>query len=197
MVQDSKNWIIVSPQAYICCALMLMTIPIRWYGSWIIAAFCHECFHCIAVRLTGKKIRSICIGAFGAKIYTDPLKPAESVFCSLSGPLAGFLLLLFTKYVPYIAICALVQSVCNLLPIAPLDGSITLSGFLRLLFSEQTSKKICTFLEKLIFAVLLLLCLYAACIWKLGKLPLIFAAIVLTRSLKRKIPCKYGLYRVQ
>ena len=197
MVQDSKNWIVVSPQAYICCALILMTIPVRWFGSWIIAAFCHECFHCIAVRLMGKKIHSICIGVFGAKIYTDPLKPAESVFCSLSGPFAGFLLLLFAKYIPYISICALVQSVCNLLPIAPLDGSVALSGFLRLLLSEKTSKGICTILEKLMFAALLLLCLYASCIWKLGKMPLFFAAIVLTRSLKRKIPCKYSLYRVQ
>ena len=196
-VQVSEPVVNCSTRAYLLCAVMILSVPIRWFGAWIVAAVCHECFHCLAVLAAGKKIHRIRIDAFGAEIFTDPLKPVQSIFCALSGPLAGIILVLLAKFVPCIALCALVQSAFNLLPVHPLDGSVALRGFLRLLFSEEVTGKICFFLEMLIFGVLVLLCIFVSLVWKLGNLPLIFVSLFLLRTLKRKIPCKRSLYRVQ
>ena len=197
MGRGSRPQIILSPQACICCAVMVLIVPSRWLLAWFFAAFCHESFHCLALLLSGRQIHSIQIGAFGMQIGTNTLNPIQSVYCALAGPLAGIILVLFAKFVPRIAICAFLQSVCNLLPIYPLDGSVALRGFLQLLFSEERTDRICRFLEILIFTTHFACCAYAAWVWKLGNLPLLFATVFLIGSLKRKIPCKYGLYRVQ
>ena len=197
MAQVSKPQLSFSTGMYILGAILVLAVPIRWLLAWTIAAVLHECFRCLAVILTGKRIRSICIGAFGAEIHTDPLQPIQTVVCALSGPLAGFLLLPFAKFLPRIALCATAQSVCNLLPVQPLDGNVAMRGFLQMLFSEETTVRICDILQKTMVALLIFLGGYAAWRWKLGNLPLVFAAVLLLRGWKRKIPCKYGLYRVQ
>lgn len=193
----SKPQVTCSHAFYTVCAALLLIVPFRWFAAWLAAAFVHECFHCLAVALTGKRIRTIHIGAFGAEIRTDPLEHAQSLFCALSGPLSGFVLMLFARFIPRIALCAFMQSACNLLPVCPLDGCIALRSLLLLVFSEETTLKICRLLERLIIAFLVLIGCYGTWRWRIGCFPLLFAAVLLLRYRKRKIPCKYGLYRVQ
>lgn len=197
MARASKVVPIISPQACFWGALLLLTVPLRWFLSWVLAAFCHECFHCLAVLLAGKRIFSIHIGTFGAEIRTEPLGPTLSMVCALTGPLGGLVLLIFARFIPRVALCALLQSTFNLLPVHPLDGSVALRGFLMLLVSEETAGKVCVWVEMLVVLLVVFICCAAACLWKLGIVPLLFAAAFLLLVKKRKIPCKYGLYRVQ
>ena len=197
MERASDPVVTVTPQAYIWGAVMLLSVPVRWLGAWIFAAVCHECFHCLAVLLAGKRIHSIRIGAFGAEIETEPLQPALSAICAIAGPIAGFCLLPFAQIAPRIALCALIQSAFNLLPICPLDGSTALRGFLSLICSELTANKVCAYLEALVILCLLLFCCYAAFVWQLGIPPLVFAGLFLLLMKKRKTPCKCVLNRVQ
>ena len=197
MGQAFKSVVTVTPRACIWAAVMLLSVPARWLVAWIFAAVCHECFHCLAVLLAGKRIHSIRIDALGAQIQTDPLQPVLSAICALAGPFAGVCLLLLTRIAPCVSLCAIVQSAFNLLPIYPLDGSVALRGVLTLLCSDPTANRICMYLEILAIFFLVVLCCYAAFIWKLGILPLVFAGVFLLRMKKRKIPCKCALNRVQ
>ena len=193
----SKLRVSCSPAFYAVWAVLVLLVPVRWLVAWLTAAFCHECFHCLAVILTGKRILNIRITSFGAEIQTDPLEPAQSLFCALSGPLSGFVLLIFAKFIPRIALCAFAQSICNLLPVGTLDGSIAMRSALALIFPEETAQRICSHLELVMIVFLILMCGYGAWRWRIGNLPLLFAAVLLLRYRRRKIPCKYGLYRVQ
>lgn len=64
------------------------------------------------------------------QIHTGDMSPAEAVICALSGPLGGLLLTLTIGYLPRLALCALVQSIFNLLPFYPLDGGRALRAML-------------------------------------------------------------------
>ena len=50
---------------------------------------------------------------------------------ALAGPFGGLVLLLTARWLPRLAICGLMQSVFNLLPISPLDGSRAVSAMLQ------------------------------------------------------------------
>ena len=197
MARVSEPLVIFTPQACIWGAVMVLSVPVRWLGAWIIAAACHECFHCLAVLLFQKRIHRIRIGAFGAEIQTDSLSSGESVACALAGPAAGLLLLLLAKFVPRIAICAFFQSVFNLLPVASLDGSVAMKGFLKLFLKETTADKISACIENTTVCLLFFSCCAGVYFLRSGISPVIFAALFLLRRMNGKIPCKRSLYRVQ
>lgn len=121
----------VEPMAYIVFSAYLLLMPLRWVVGLLLAAAVHELGHCIAVWLTDTPILRITVRPFGIRIDAGPMKPCQSVLCSLAGPFAGALLIPFYRYIPVTAFCAAVQTAYNLLPIYPLDGGRALRSLKR------------------------------------------------------------------
>lgn len=178
-------------------AIILLLVPVKWSVSWLIAAAIHELFHCIGVWLCGGRILSVHVSASGAKITTDLSGPGQEIFCLLIGPVGGGLLLLLSVRFPRVALCALLQSAYNLLPLPDLDGGQAVKGIADLLFAPCIAQKICAVLQKLTVWVVILLCVFCCVILRLGILPIVFAVFFLVRYRKIKIPCKECRQAVQ
>lgn len=114
--------ITVDAKAYIALSCYLMLMPIGWVFSALLAGAVHELGHCIAIWLLDERIYEVRIEAFGAKIETQPLCHRQMLICALAGPCAGLFLCLFFRWIPRAAVCALIQTVFNLIPVYPLDG---------------------------------------------------------------------------
>lgn len=162
----------ILPDFFLCLSFLLLIIPVKWLLSWLIAAALHELFHILALKMCGFQIRLICVGAFGAKIETDAEYGFRSMLCALAGPLAGFLLLLFLRKIPMIALCGLFQSIANLLPIYPLDGGRALRNLLLCFLPEDQVRRIHGTSETVIWIFLLGLSIYGFIKLHLGFLPL-------------------------
>lgn len=197
MVQGSRIKVSVSPMAYVYLSLILLVIPLRWALAWVLAAGFHELFHGIALWLCGIEIERIDVGIHGAKIQTLDLAPAQMVICALAGPLGGVLLLSLWHYFPRLALCALVQTLFNLIPILPLDGGQVLGGLLRLVLPERWVYTTNKAVEFIIFAVLITISILAIVSWKLGIFPLLLTAALAIHRKNRKIPCKWSGIKVQ
>lgn len=122
MTMRDKPAIIVSQWVYLSGALLILAVPLRWLIAACIGAVAHELFHLLAVRLAGFSVESIHIGPFGASIRVPGMPRGAELACVLAGPLGGLLLVMLYRRFPYVAICACIQSVFNLIPIYPLDG---------------------------------------------------------------------------
>lgn len=112
----------VSPSACIIAALTVLILPLRWVICAFLAAAFHELCHLWAVKLCGGKIESFSVGNRGAVLYADNMTARKALLCTLAGPIGSLCLVLFARWIPRIAICALIQGLYNLLPIYPLDG---------------------------------------------------------------------------
>ena len=190
MGQATNTYISVSPQTYVLAAVIMMTMPLKWITAWVVSALCHECFHILALYISGRRINGICVGAFGARIMTDPLLPSEEILCGLAGPASGFLLLLFASTFPRLAICGLLQSVFNLFPVYPLDGSVVLRGLLRNFFSQSRAERIAQLVETVLLVLLALFSMIHILMFDMGWGAYLFIGFFFLRLKKRKIPCK-------
>ena len=132
-------------------------MPMKWLAAWIIAVSIHELSHCLALNIWNLKIDSIYVDACGAKILTSPLTNAQTVICALAGPAGGLLLLSFIKFYPQLALCAIIQSFYNLLPIYPLDGGRILYGITHIFFSQKAADCICKTVAATVIMLLLIL----------------------------------------
>jgi len=180
----------VSPQFCIFLTVLLLAVPLPWVTGWLVAAAVHELFHCLALLACGKRVGQIALGVSGARIQTESLTDGQSIFCSLAGPAGGLLLLCFANTFPRLALCALLQSAYNLLPIYPLDGGRAFYGFASLIFSNKTSHRLCRMVEIVAVSGILLFFTFAAFAWRLGMLPLLFSVLFILRLKRLKIPCK-------
>ena len=177
-------------------ALLLLVVPLKWSLSWVIAAAVHELFHLMAILLTGSEIKRIVIGASGAQIDVCFDSCCKEVLCAVSGPVGGLLLLLTVRKTPMIAVCALIQSLYNLLPIYPLDGGRALWGILRGLIPKCADKIYC-WLRSMFLVIACVMCAVMALHFKTGILPMVFICGLILPILKRKSSCKAGRLRVQ
>ena len=176
---------------------MLLVIPFPWAAAWMIAAASHEFFHCLALFLCGKSITGITIGVNGAEIEAGMLNHVEMLLCSLAGPLGGLLLLLLSELFPRLAVCALVQSAFNLMPVHPLDGGRALRSAMGFLFSEHIARRICSIIEISVLSGVFLLCLVTSVLLRMGIYPVLLAVFFTLHTKKIKIPCKCVFHRVQ
>lgn len=175
----------------------MLLLPLNWLLAAAGAAIFHELCHLLALRIYGGQFTGIHIGAGGAVIHAAPLPPGPALFCSLSGPLGGLLLLFFARWFPRLALCALLQSVYNLLPLTGLDGGHALAYFLELILPPNTAQRICRIIEQLLLLLLIFLCLYCTFILHLGLLPILAAGNLVLKGSGGKIPCKSRPMRVQ
>ena len=107
---------------WIVLGLMVLLFPVRFLLGVVLAAFIHETGHILAIRLTGGRILSVQLHAFGARIEAVPMEPGRAAICALAGPAAGALTLFAWRWFPELTLAGLVQTAFNLLPIYPLDG---------------------------------------------------------------------------
>lgn len=192
-----KSTVTVSGGLCIAVALMLLVLPLRWLLACLLAATFHELCHWVAIRLCHGYVVGLRVGEGGATMETLPMDRGKEVICALAGPLGGLLLLLFARYIPRTAICALVQSAYNLLPLFPLDGGRALRGVLSILLPPKHAQRACAIVESVVRGVLLAMGLCGTFLWHLGFLPLFTSTVMLYRTKNGKIPCKLSPQRVQ
>lgn len=168
-------------------ALMLLLVPLRWVLASILAATIHELGHYAAVRLSGGTVRSFSIRAGSACMMTTELSVAKQILCLLAGPLAGMTLLLLSEQFPMTAICALIQSLYNLLPVYPLDGGKLIRCICEH-FGITSQRMIRT--EVLIVLALTGIFIYVTILLRTSVFLFPCVCIWLTRVLYSKRPCK-------
>jgi len=183
-----KGVIVVKPVFYIAVAFTFLVVPVRWIIGWFLAVFVHEFSHYLALHLQKVPVLCVTVGAAGAKIQTGMMTAPQEIICALAGPLGGLILLSLLQIFPYASLCALGQSLFNLLPIYPMDGGRALTGMCVMLAGERSgvliSKVISYFFLLLLLCATLLITLH----YRLGFQPLIIMALLVVRAVK--IPCK-------
>lgn len=176
----------IRPNTYIYIVLLLFFVPIEWLLAWMFAAGFHELSHWLAVRLCDGEIYSITIGLGGAKMECGPITKKKRLFAVLFGPLGGLFLVLFSRWIPRIALCSWFLSMYNLLPLLPLDGGRALNILLGNKF----------FILQKVFLILLSIgAIYVSVILRLGLMPLGVIAVLWLKN--RNTPCKPGSCKVQ
>lgn len=162
-------------------AILLFLLPLRWLVAALLAACIHELGHYIAVCLCGGNIQSIRLGVSGAEMRASGLTGWQEILCLLAGPLAGLLPLLLCKILPTLALCGLIQTLYNLIPIYPLDGGKILHSLIRLCGG---SNRLYIAVEHTFLLVVVIACIYLYLRFGISLLffmvPFIF----------RKTPCK-------
>lgn len=192
-----RPFVTFSSWFYLWLALAIVLLPIKWLIAWIVAILVHEIFHYIALRLFGYPICQIHIGLHGVKMVTEESRGKSGVCCALAGPLSGFLLLFFVRWIPRIGICGLVLSVYNMLPFYPLDGGRALRCILQGVIKNGAAIKIHRGIEIAVFAAIVIMLLIIFILLGLKILPVIGIACLLAGKSIIKIPCKELQKRVQ
>ena len=170
----------------VIAALMLLLLPLKWLIAALFAAAFHEFCHWVMICLCRGRVTGLRIGTYGAVMHVEDLPPHKEFLCALAGPLGGFCLLFLAKWIPRTAFCAFVQSAYNLLPLFPLDGGRILKCFLQFFVQDRSAEKVCNIVSTYFRVILCLLSIWVAFIWKLGLLPLVFAALLNIRIKNRK-----------
>lgn len=182
---------------YILMAISLCLLPLKWVGSWFLAMMVHEIFHCVAVIGCGSDLRKVKLTFWGAEIVADIGSAGREVICSLAGPIGGLFLLMFRKLIPIAALCALVHSVYNLLPLAGLDGGRALYSLLHMCVQEESAEKVCDIIDRIVRILLLIAALCAA--WHMRWYALAVFAVIFLFGRRRitKFTCKRKRLQVQ
>ena len=178
-------------------ALLLLVLPLNWLCSALIAALFHEGCHLLAIRLCGGKTARLRFGAVGATIGLPTMSRGRELICALAGPIGGLLLLLVARWFPRIAVCGMLQSVYNLLPIYPLDGGRALRCGASLTLSPRLAQRACDVIEGICFLGIFAVGFYGTFILKLGIVPLLPALMVLLKTKATKSSCKPARLGVQ
>lgn len=168
----------IGPDFLVGLCLCVLLLPLKWVVAWVIAAAVHECFHLLAVKLLGGCVEQISVRIFGAQIRVELDGKLRRVISILAGSIGGLCLLILANIFPRVAICGLLQSAFNLLPIYPLDGAKVLLGVLESIFGEERGTNICRIISHTAMVLIILITLYCGIVLKLGYLPLLVALLL-------------------
>lgn len=188
-----RNIVVIQTRVYFLLPLIILLFPDGWILSWFIAATIHECFHIAAIRIFRVRILKIEIGILGAKIEAEPMHTATECICALVGPVGALSVLLFSRYIPRIALCVFAQSAYNLLPVYPLDGGRAL----RCILISRVKGEWAAFAEQVVLYGIIIACLFGTVFLKLGILPVLLCIGLFIRYRNANRPCKQRFYRVQ
>ena len=187
----------VTAGAYIGMALLLLVLPLQWLCAAAVAAAFHELCHLVAIRLCAGRKTKLRLSAFGAAMQIPTLTRGRELVCALAGPLGGLLLLLLLRWFPRVAVCALLQSAYNLLPVYPLDGGRALRCGASLVLPPVWAERICRWMERICYFAITAVGVLACFVWKLGVIPLLPAFMLLLKTNAAKSSCKPGQLGVQ
>ena len=164
-------------------ALLLLTLPLPWLAGAAAAACVHELGHLLAIWLLDAGHPEFRMGCTGAKLHTAFSEPWREFVCAAAGPAAGLLLLTAVRWFPRTAVCGLVQSAYNLLPIYPLDGGRMIRCVLLARLPITQAEHISEIVSFAACAVLLLIGVFLTFFRKSGLWPLGTAAYLTVRLL--------------
>ena len=188
---NGKVPVSVSPTFLLLIAFSVFLIPVKWVLACTFAALIHELSHYWALRICGCSVFSVYIGVGGARISTEPMTELKESICALAGPLGGLMILFLAPVIPTVAVCALFQSIFNLLPIYPMDGGRALYCLLLKLFKTETADRIITIWTLSVTMILVFACVVVA-FWKdLGLLPIV-ASVILAAQSKKSLANRAG-----
>lgn len=165
------NKVHVQAGVSILWALLLLTVPLPWLGAIAAAAAVHELGHLLALLAFGGAVVGIQLRMDGACISSRCPTPGKALLCTLAGPAASALLVLGYRQFPRTAVCALVQLLYNLLPIAPLDGGRCLHLLAQM--TGSTGERICREVERTGIGLAWLGIFWMVFVLRLGILPLL------------------------
>ncbi len=181
------------PGIYFLLAVSFLFIPFQWWIAWIAASLIHELSHITTLKLCGGRILSIVVGTGGTVIESDCNSELKKLICTLSGPLSGFLFLVLLDVMPRVAICAILQSIYNLLPFEGLDGGRVLKIIIHKMLPDHTAEKTLVFIDCTVSATLLGMALYATVYFNLGIMPILLALFLLIKkSLAKRAISEYN-----
>ena len=179
----------IAPAACITFALAVILLPLNLTAAWIIAVAIHEMCHIIAAKICKVKICYINLGLMGAIISTEAMYNCQKLFCVLSGPIGGLLLIFTISHFPLLAICGCIQSFFNLLPFFHSDGGEILRCILSFWLEEDQAYAVGTIIDKILRIILCIIGLLIA--WKLSWFILAVLSIIsLLFKSYVKTPCK-------
>lgn len=172
--------------AFVCLAIAVVLIPLKWVLAWFVASVIHELCHILALRLCRCRVLRVNISVSGVVIRTEPLSPPLEAICAIAGPLGSFSLLLLSRYIPSIAICGCLQAIYNLLPLDSMDGGrilkIAISRFLPLKSADQVMHLISVL-------ALLFLFIFSVYIFIFTRIlvPLLFTGMLILKERKKTL----------
>ena len=185
----------IEGSVYFLTALLLLTLPMKWVFSAVLAATLHELCHLIVLFLCGGKIHGICIGIRGCEITADTMDQWGQFLSILAGPAGSLSLLLFSSIFPRLAVCGLFHGLYNLIPVLPLDGGRILQWIL-FWFCPERADWILSQVRNLVCIAFLLLSVWMTASGG-GWLQLYLSVLWIIRMQRRKIPCKPSQIGVQ
>ena len=146
--------ITIHASLFLYLACMLLFLPIPWLLGALLSEGIHELSHYLALRIMGIPVYRLSISAFGIKMKTGSMGNLQEIVASSAGPAAGIALIPLFRSVPEVAICALVHSAFNMLPIYPFDGGRVVNALLSLIFKERCSRIVGKGIELLTYLLL-------------------------------------------
>ena len=179
----------IHPTVYLILAGIIVTVPIGWVAAWILASLVHELGHCSVIRLCGKRIYSFKVNWSGMILESEDLDNVQWL-CALAGPLIGFFLVPLSRWFPRLAVCALVQTGLNLLPIYPADGGRVLSGLLSLWLTHKTVAWMTASVSMSIVVGLIAIVLYLIFRYTVDLFLLASLGVLLVKLVKTITSCK-------
>ena len=171
----------VSPWFPVLLCAFYRLDPVGCFWPFLGAAVVHEVGHCFAVLLCGGSIRALTLTAHGAVLATTRLSYRQEALCALAGPCAGFLLLIWARIFPWLALWGVIQGIYNLLPVYPMDGGRALRCALLTCLSPERADSITRWVSLLLGGGLAVLSMYAACWLHLGLWAIWMAGLFLWR----------------
>lgn len=168
----------VRPAFFLTAAIATVLLPFKWVLAWIMASAVHEAFHLMVVRAMGFRILAITLGGNGAVINTESMLPIQELLCALAGPLGALILILFAKQMPILSICALIQSLFNLLPFYPLDGGRALHNLMILITDEVRAVHITARINTVILILMGIVSVFLQIRFHCGIIPLCLILIL-------------------
>lgn len=178
MVADRVS---MSEGSWLILAVVFLCVPLPWITAAVLAAVVHECGHYLALICFREKQIQIKLSVSSVRMVLPTMQQGKELICALSGPIMGLSLLLLSRWLPRTALCALGQSLFNLLPIYPLDGGRALKAFLSMTIKPPNVEKISLYISNITKFLWICVCIYVAIFRDLGVLPLIMAVLLLIR----------------
>lgn len=172
----------ISAGFYLTLALMLLVMPLRWLVAAIFAAIFHEFCHYAVIRILCGTAANVRIYSYGARMPLPEMERWKELLCALAGPAGGCLLLALSPFFPRLAVCAMVQTAYNLLPIYPLDGGRALACALSMFSTPPKAAVVMSVTGYFVRSLVVMLGLYGTFFLKMGLMPLLLTAVIIIRT---------------
>ncbi len=175
---------------FLLVAICTYILPLKWLFGWFLAVLVHELSHIATLLAMGVHIYSVRMETTGAVIEAEPMPPWKEIISTLAGPVGGATLLLFADLFPQGAVCALVHSLYNLLPIYPLDGGRVLHCCAESCLGVNFATRFCFIVELVVLVGIVAISSYLVFKYHFSAIWVIAGYLLVIRYAGIKLSCK-------